>query len=82
MVRVQVQFSEGQLRSLRRKAQQSGVSVAEMVRRFVETGLASGQADLDARYERAMAFVGSMQDPEGATDLAENHDEYLAAAFR
>lgn len=36
MIRTQVQFTESQMRDLRRMAEKEGVSVAEVVRRSVD----------------------------------------------
>jgi len=81
MVRVQVQFTEEQLRRLRAEAHRRDISVAEMVRSCVARGLKSEEDDLDVRYERAIAFVGSVRDPDGTTDVSSKHDTYLERAM-
>ncbi len=82
MERTQIQFTEEQLRRIRAFAHREGVSVAEMVRRCVTRFLHSESPDRQARYARAAALVGSFDDADGATDLAERHDEYLEEAYR
>jgi hypothetical protein len=80
MVRTQVQLTEGQSNGLKRLAAQKKVSVAEVVREFVEEGLARGGAD-DARTlrERAIGVAGAFRS--GVDDLAQRHDDYLAEAY-
>ncbi len=81
MVRTQIQLREHQARRLRSLARQMGVSMAEIIRRYVDRGLEGerpGRADLYARAER---LIGRFPDLEGATDLATEHDRYLEDAF-
>jgi hypothetical protein len=82
MERTQIQFTEDQLRRIRAFAHREGVSVAEMVRRCVDRFLDSESPDRRERYAAATALVGSFEDADGATDLAQRHDEYLEEAFR
>ncbi len=81
MIRVQVQFTDEQLRRLREQARRQGASVAAVVRQLVARGLEAEVSSLDARYRQAMAFVGSIHEPTGATDVATRHDDYLEEAF-
>lgn len=82
MIRVQIQITELQARKLRKHAREQGISLAEAIRRSVERELSLGPPDLATLYERARKMVGALHDPEGATDLAEHHDRYLADAYR
>jgi hypothetical protein len=81
MERTQIQFPEDQLRRIRAFAHREGVSVAEMVRRCVTRFLESESPDRRKRYARAAALVGTFDDADGATDLAERHDDHLEEAF-
>ena len=82
MIRVQIQFTDEQLRRLRDRAHRQGESVAAVVRELVARGLETDEDGLDSRYRQAMTFVGSIHDPSGATDIATRHDEYLEEAFQ
>ena len=55
--------------------------MAEVIRRCVDKGLEEEKPDLDELWDRAMNAAGSVIDPEGATDVAERHDDYLDEAF-
>lgn len=81
MVRTQIQLTEQQARRLRAQARERGVSLAEMIRRCVEKGLAEeapGRAEL---YERAARVVGRFPDRRGARDLSARHDRYLDGVY-
>ncbi|MGN6592840.1 MAG: hypothetical protein ACTHJX_08075 [Terriglobales bacterium] len=80
MARVQIQLSERQASESRVFARSRGLSVAEVVRRFVGRGLASESHDIAAGYERAARVIGRWRDRGGRTDVAENHDDYLDEA--
>jgi hypothetical protein len=81
VVRTQVQLSEQQLRRLRARARQRGVSLAAMIRQLVDRGLAGEAADRAGLYERAGRAVGRFRDRQGARDLARGHDRYLDEAL-
>jgi glutamate formiminotransferase len=82
MVRTQVQLTEEQLEKLRRISAENGKSVAELVRLGVELYLASSrQPDKKALRERALKAIRESQYSSGLTDLARNHDKYLAEDF-
>ena len=83
MVRIQVQLTEEQHRRLRRWARQLGVSLSEAVRRCVAERLAREEAS-PSREERVRAVlaVAGYRDPEGRRWVAEEHDRYLAEAYR
>ncbi len=82
MVRTQIQLTEEQVRRLRRRARQEGISLAEVIRRCVDEGLAGQTVDRAGLYRRAAGIVGRFPDIEGARDLAGSHDRYLDDAFR
>jgi hypothetical protein len=78
MVRTQIQLREDQARALKRRAAEQGVSMAELIREAVDRSLA--RDDEDARWERALSVVGRFRS--NAPDVAERHDDYLAAAYQ
>ena len=83
MVRAQIQLTESQYRRLRRLGAEEGVSLAEIIRRSVDSTLAANdrgsRTDL---YERAAAMVGKFADRDEAADLSARHDDYLESVFR
>ena len=81
MIRTQIQLTERQARVLRASARQRGVSLAEMIRRCVDRGLAEGAPGRSELYARAAQAVGRFRDRRGARDLARNHDRYLDREF-
>jgi hypothetical protein len=81
MVRTQIQLTEQQLRRLRARAREQGISLAEMIRRCVDVVLADETNDRAELYERASRIIGRFPDKGGATDLAREHDSYLEKAF-
>lgn len=81
MIRTQIQLTEEQARRLRQAARERGLSMAEVVRRCIDRGLAAEVPDRAARYARAAELVGAFADPAGARRVAEGHDEYLGGAY-
>ena len=81
MVRTQIQLTEQQLRKLRARARERGISLAEMIRRCIEFTFADETNDRAELYEKAARIVGRFPDDGGATDLAREHDSYLEKAF-
>ena len=80
MVRMQIQFTEEQARTLRQRAASNGQSVAAVVRDAVDRSLAERrEPDREELLRRARAAFGSFSS--GLPDLAENHDHYLAEDF-
>ena len=55
--------------------------MAEMIRRFVDRGLAAETPGRERLYQEAAKLVGRFRDREGAGDLADEHDTYLDEAF-
>ena len=78
MVRTQVQLTEAQAAKLKALAARQDVSIAEMIRRAVDQ-LPSPHVYSPEQKRLALAFVG--QFPDEATDVAENHDLYLAEIY-
>jgi hypothetical protein len=80
MVRTQIQLTERQYREVKRIAREDGVSLAEIIRRFVDGALggrlAGGRGEL---YERAAQLVGAFR--AARRDLSTKHDSHLEEAF-
>jgi hypothetical protein len=80
MIRTQIQLTPEQSRRLKRIAKQRGISMAEAIRRSIDSALASG--DIPDRDEiRARARTAFGQYADANRDISENHDRYLPEAF-
>ena len=81
MIRTQVQLTEELARKLRRAARAQGVSMAEMVRRCLERGLAEQTTDRAAQYARAAAVVGAFRDRDEDGTVSTDHDRFLDDSY-
>lgn len=82
MIRTQIQLETRQERAVKQFARRHGISMAEAIRRCIDSALADHDDDgLAARYDVAAKLVGAFQDGEDATEVAEKHDDYLDEAF-
>ncbi|OFW06902.1 MAG: hypothetical protein A3H96_14695 [Acidobacteria bacterium RIFCSPLOWO2_02_FULL_67_36] len=81
MVRTQIQLTEQQARRLRAEAHERRVSLAEIIRRYVEKGLSDDTPVRAALYDRAARVVGRFRDRRGSRDVSTRHDRYLDEAF-
>ena len=81
MVRTQIQLTEEQARRVRAIGREKGVSMAEVIRRFIDRGLGDEPSSRDHLYARAATLVGVFEDRDGATDLGEGHDAHLSRAY-
>ncbi len=81
MIRTQVQLTDQQVRQLRKVAARDGVSMAEVIRRCIDRGIADRLNESDDAYEAAARCVGSFKDRDEARDVATEHDRYLEDAF-
>ncbi|MGH9411643.1 MAG: ribbon-helix-helix protein, CopG family [Vicinamibacterales bacterium] len=81
MVRTQIQLTDQQARRLRVQARDQGISLAALIRRYVETGLSEETSDRETSYDRAARVVGRYRDKRGARDVSSRHDAYLDDAF-
>ena len=80
MIRTQIQLTEEQSQEIKSIAEREDLSMAELIRRAVDDWLARyGDAVSQAKKERALAVVGRFRS--GLSDVAENHDEYLAESY-
>ncbi len=73
-MRTQVQLTEEQADRLKRLATERGMSLAALVREAVDRTLTEG--DWQEKRRRALAVVGKYSS--GRSDIAVNHDKYLA----
>jgi hypothetical protein len=78
MIRTQIQLTEAQVRKLKRAAAAQGVSMAEVIRRCIDRGVAHELPDRAAAYRAAGALIGAFEDRGGARDVSARHDDYLA----
>jgi hypothetical protein len=83
MVRVQIQLTRDQQRSLTEWARRQGISLAEAARRCIDDmlGREGGAGDRREIARRALAACGRFRDRK-ARDVAEKHDKYLAETYR
>jgi hypothetical protein len=81
MVRTQVQFTTAQVKRLRATARAQEVSVAEVVRRCVDSSLRQPLPKRAYLYARAAGLVGAFRVGDKAS-LSTRHDEHLVDAFR
>ena len=81
MVRTQVQFPEEDLKELRREAAEEGVSVSEVIRRYVAAGRRARQRPNREEIVRGLKEVAGKYHS-GTHDAAREHDKYLAEAYR
>ena len=80
LVRTQIQLDERQAERLKAVAASRGLSMAEWIRRAVDSALLSGGlTDKDEQRRRAIAASGRFDS--GVTDISVEHDKYLAEAF-
>lgn len=79
MVRTQIQLTEEQVRRLKRRAAERGVSMAALIREAIdEAGRHNGRRN---RRERMIEAVERGRYRSGLNDVSVEHDEYLADAF-
>ncbi len=81
MVRTQIQLTEEQARRVRGIAQQEGVSMAEIIRRWVDRGIQEQRPGRAELWEKALAVAGRFEDSTGTADVAERHDDYLEGIY-
>lgn len=81
MVRTQIQLTEDQAKALKKIAQSQHLSVAELIRRAVDTTIKSSTViDTGERHKRAMEIVGKFGS--GKRDVSKRHDLYLTEAYK
>lgn len=81
MVRTQIQLTEDQAKALKKIAQSRHLSVAEIIRKAVDTVIKSSSfIDSEERHKRAMEIVGKFGS--GKRDVSKKHDLYLTEAYK
>jgi hypothetical protein len=81
MVRTQIQLTEDQAKALKKIAQSRHLSVAELIRKAVDTVIRSSSViDMEERHKRAMEIVGKFGS--GKRDTSKRHDLYLTEAYK
>ncbi len=80
MVRTQIQLTEDQAKALKKIAQSRHLSVAELIRKAVDTVIKSSTVmNVEERHKRAMEIVGKFGS--GKRDVSNKHDLYLTEAY-
>jgi predicted DNA-binding ribbon-helix-helix protein len=80
MVRTQIQLTEDQAKALKRIAQSRRLSVAELIRKAVDTIIKSSTfVGREERHKRAMEIAGKFSS--GKRDISKKHDLYLTDAY-
>ena len=80
LVRIQVQLTEAQAEFLKEVGAQQGRSVADLVRQAVDGLMREDHGiDVEARRARALGTTGRFHSCR--SDIATEHDRYLADAF-
>ena len=80
MVRTQIQLTEDQAKALKKIAQSRHLSVAELIRKAVDTVIKSSTVvNVEERHKRAMEIVGKFGS--GKRDVSKKHDLYLREAY-
>ncbi len=81
MIRTQIQMTEEQAKALKELSARHGKSIAELIRMGVDNLLQSqGEISQRQRIQRALGVVGMFRT--GDADLSQEHDRYLAEAYR
>jgi len=79
MVRTQIQLTEDQAKALKKIAQSRHLSVAELIRKAVDTVIKSSAViNVEERHKRALEIVGKFSS--GKRDVSKKHDLYLTEA--
>jgi predicted DNA-binding ribbon-helix-helix protein len=80
MVRTQIQLTEDQAKALKEIAQSRHLSVAELIRKAVDTVIKSNTVvNAEERHKRAMEIVGKFSS--GKRDVSKKHDLYLTEVY-
>ena len=80
MIRMQIQIDAPTREALRRRAFEEGKSQAAVAREILESALHIVKpvpSDRPMTARELFPFIGIGTDKDGATDVAENHDDYV-----
>jgi hypothetical protein len=77
LVRTQIRLTQEQVRQLRQRASERGVSSAKLIREAVDRSLAEDEAA--PRRRRMIESIGGFRS--GLVDVGRNHDAYLSEDF-
>ena len=80
MVRTQIQLTEEQAEMLKQMAVEQNISVAEIIRRSLDTTMRL-QGGCTSQEQRRLAIGLSGMFNSGVSDLGSDHDRYLAEDF-
>ena len=79
MIRTQIQLNEDQIRWLRARARDRGVSMSQVIREGIDFLRNRDRQIPEDKKRRALAAIGRFTS--GDADVSERHDDYLAEAF-
>ena len=79
MIRTQIQLERDQYERLKELAARQSKSISQVVREGVDRLLAAERSE--TAWDRFLSAVGSFRAEDGAADVAERHDAYLADAY-
>ena len=79
MLRTQIQIEEDQIRWLRDRAKERGVSVSQLIREAVEFYRKYEDRLPEDKKKKALVAIGRYAS--GVSEISEKHDDYLAEAF-
>ena len=80
MVRTQIQLTEDQAKALKKIAQSRHLSVAELIRKAVDTVIKSNTVvNAEERHKRAIEIVGKFSS--GKRGVSKKHDLYLTKIY-
>ena len=80
MLRTQIQIEEDQIKWLRIRAKERGVSVSQLIREGLEFYRKFEDRLPEDKKKKALAAIGRYAS--GVSDISEKHDDYLAKALK
>ena len=78
LIRIQVQLTHLQIKSLRDMSKKKAVSVSELIRNGVDLIVQRGES-LEARKKRALSVIGRFSSDRD--DVSEKHDDYIVESI-
>ena len=78
LIRIQVQLTHFQIKSLRDMSKKRSVSVSELIRNGVDLIVQRGES-LEERKKKALSAIGRFSS--GREDVSEKHDDYIAESI-